>query len=177
MAQPTLVLEKKRRMTRKIRIPADFEPHARTIMAWAVHREWGAARERAEYELDTVIRAIAEDEPVMLLTPPDLVGAAKRRRFGPEVEIVPASRRHLDARHRPGLRQTRRRDDRHRPQLQYLGWLPPSPARRPPGAHLRFRRADCRHHLRSRRRRPPNRRQRPCHSDQKLPALPEPSPK
>lgn len=27
-----------------IRIPADFEPHARTIMAWAVHREWVPTR-------------------------------------------------------------------------------------------------------------------------------------
>jgi agmatine deiminase len=77
-------------MTDPIRIPADFEPHARTIMAWAVHREWGADRERVERELETVIRAIAEDEPVMLLTPPDLVGAARLRGFGPEVEIVPA---------------------------------------------------------------------------------------
>ena len=49
-------------MTDPIRIPADFEPHARTIMAWAVHREWGADRERVERELETVIRAIAEDD-------------------------------------------------------------------------------------------------------------------
>jgi hypothetical protein len=39
-----------------IRIPADFEPHARTIMAWAVHREWGADRERGERERGGVIR-------------------------------------------------------------------------------------------------------------------------
>jgi agmatine deiminase len=47
-----------------IRIPADFEPHARTIMARAVHRELGADREH-----DGVIRAVADDEPVILLTP------------------------------------------------------------------------------------------------------------
>jgi hypothetical protein len=29
-------------MTGRVRIPADFEPHARTMMAWAVHREGGA---------------------------------------------------------------------------------------------------------------------------------------
>jgi agmatine deiminase len=74
-------------MTDPIRIPADFEPHARTIMAWAVHREWGGDRER---ELQTVIRAIAEDEPLTLLTPPDLDGAARLRGFGPEVEVVSA---------------------------------------------------------------------------------------
>ncbi|SIO67016.1 agmatine deiminase [Bradyrhizobium erythrophlei] len=73
-----------------IRIPADFEPHSRTVMAWAVHREWGADRERVENELDTVIRTIAEDEPVTLLTPPDLIGAARARGFGAEVEIMPA---------------------------------------------------------------------------------------
>lgn len=77
-------------MSASIHIPADFEPHARTIMAWAVHREWGGDRERVERELDQVIRAIAEDEPVTLLTPPDLAGAARLRGFGPEVEIMPA---------------------------------------------------------------------------------------
>lgn len=77
-------------MTDPIRIPADFEPHARTIMAWAVHREWGGDRERVERELETVIRAVADDEPVTLLTPPDLAGAARLRGFGPEVKIVPA---------------------------------------------------------------------------------------
>lgn len=76
-------------MTDPIRIPADFESHARTVMAWAVHREWGDC-ERVERELETIVRAIAEDEPVTLLTPPDLVGAARLRRFGPEVEVVPA---------------------------------------------------------------------------------------
>jgi agmatine deiminase len=50
-----------------IRIPADFEPHARTIMARAVHRELAADREH-----DGVIRAVAADEPVILLTPPEL---------------------------------------------------------------------------------------------------------
>jgi agmatine deiminase len=77
-------------MTDQIRIPADFEAHARTIMAWAVHREWSGDSERIERELDTVIRAIAEDEPVTLLTPPDLLSAARLRGFGPEVEVVPA---------------------------------------------------------------------------------------
>jgi agmatine deiminase len=78
-----------RRMRPEIRIPADFEPH-RTIVAWAVHREWGTDVGRVERELDTVIRTVAEYEPVTLLTPPDLVGAARARRFGPEIEIVPA---------------------------------------------------------------------------------------
>jgi len=37
-----------------------------------------------------VIRTIAEDEPVTLLAPPDLVGAARARFAGAGVEIVPA---------------------------------------------------------------------------------------
>ncbi|MCC8950412.1 agmatine deiminase family protein [Bradyrhizobium sp. Arg62] len=73
-----------------IRIPADFEPHARVVMAWAVHREWGGDRDRVERELETVIRTIAEDEPVTLLTPPDLLGAARIRFAEADVEIVPA---------------------------------------------------------------------------------------
>ncbi|WP_152977507.1 agmatine deiminase family protein [Bradyrhizobium pachyrhizi] len=71
-------------------IPADFEPHANTVMSFAVHREWGSDRERVEDELEAVIRAIAEDEPVTLLTPPDLLGAVRSRGLPPEVEIVPA---------------------------------------------------------------------------------------
>lgn len=88
LAQPAF-LRRRRLMASGIRIPADFEPHARTVMAFAVHREWGADRERVERELETVIRAIAEDEPVTLLTPPDLVASARARGFGPDVEIVP----------------------------------------------------------------------------------------
>jgi agmatine deiminase len=74
----------------RIRIPADYETHGRTVMAWAVHREWGADRERVEQELDRVIRTIAEYEAVMLLTPPGLVQAVITRKFGAGVQIVPA---------------------------------------------------------------------------------------
>ncbi|MCP1942550.1 agmatine deiminase family protein [Bradyrhizobium japonicum] len=73
-----------------LRIAADFEPHANTVMSFAVHREWGSDRESVEDELEEVIRAIAEDEPVTLLTPPDLLGAVRSRGLPPEVEIVPA---------------------------------------------------------------------------------------
>jgi agmatine deiminase len=73
-----------------MRIPADHESHACTIMAWAVHREWGALREQVERELDCVIRCVAEYEPVALLTPPELVSDVRGRRFGPAVELVPA---------------------------------------------------------------------------------------
>lgn len=59
-------------------------------MSFAVHREWGSDREGVEGELEAVIRAIAEDEPVTLLTPPDLLGAVRSRGLPPEVEIVPA---------------------------------------------------------------------------------------
>lgn len=75
---------------REIRIPADHEAHACTIMAWAVHREWGAEKEQVERELEAVVRAIAEYDPIKLLTPAEMVPAARARKFGPEVEIVPA---------------------------------------------------------------------------------------
>jgi len=59
-------------------------------MAWAVHREWEAGRDQVERELDRIIRTIAEYEPIKLLTPPDLVPAAQARKFGSEVEVIPA---------------------------------------------------------------------------------------
>jgi agmatine deiminase len=61
------------------------------IMAWAVHRKWGADKEQVERELDCVVRTIAEYARIKLLTPPDPVPAARGRKFGPEVEIVPPS--------------------------------------------------------------------------------------
>lgn len=74
----------------QIRIPADHEPHVCTIMAWAVHREWGVQREPVERDLDAVIRIVAEYEPVKLLAPLDLVPTARARKFGPDVEVVAA---------------------------------------------------------------------------------------
>jgi hypothetical protein len=44
--------------TASVRLPADCEPHARAVMAWAVNHEWGADREWVGDELETVIRTV-----------------------------------------------------------------------------------------------------------------------
>ncbi|MCP1973899.1 agmatine deiminase [Bradyrhizobium elkanii] len=59
-------------------------------MAWALHPEWGAALGEVAEELRRIIVAIAEFEPVRLLTPRSLLGQAQAQAFGPNVEIVEA---------------------------------------------------------------------------------------
>ncbi|WFU68194.1 agmatine deiminase family protein [Bradyrhizobium brasilense] len=59
-------------------------------MAWALHPEWGAALSEVTDELRCIILAIAEFEPVRLLTPRSLLGQAKAQGFGRNVEIVEA---------------------------------------------------------------------------------------
>lgn len=91
MAKRAISDRRRGSVSHTIRIPADHEPHAYTIMAWAVHRrEWGAEVDMVERELDHVVRTIAEHEPVKLLTPATLAPATRTRRFGPNVEVVPA---------------------------------------------------------------------------------------
>ena len=90
VAKRAILVDHSSCMSDDIRLPADHEPHACTIMAWAVHQEWGAERTTVERELEEVIRAIADYEAVKLLTPPDLVPAARARRLGPGVEVIPA---------------------------------------------------------------------------------------
>lgn len=54
----------------RIRIPAEWEPHACCWMAWAVHREWGARdAARIKRDLTKVVHAIAGFEPIRLLAP------------------------------------------------------------------------------------------------------------
>jgi len=77
-------------MSLEINIPAEWEPHAFCLMAWAVHREWGSDVDHVKRELREVIRTVAEYEPVQLLVPPDLKAEAMHQNFGSNVEIVPA---------------------------------------------------------------------------------------
>lgn len=62
-----------------IRIPAEWEPHAACLMAWAVPAEWQDWTLRVKDELALVIRTVSEFEPVWLLTPPDGVAEARAR--------------------------------------------------------------------------------------------------
>jgi agmatine deiminase len=73
-----------------IRIPAEWEPHAFCLMAWAVHQEWGATVDNVKRELREVISTVAVYEPVRLLVPLDLMAEARHQNFSSNVEIVPA---------------------------------------------------------------------------------------
>jgi len=73
-----------------IRIPAEWEPHEFCLMAWAVHNEWGADTDAVEQELCGVIATIADYEPVVVLTPPDRLAAARAMLPSSNVTIVPA---------------------------------------------------------------------------------------
>ena len=75
-----------------IRIPAEWEPHACCWMAWAAQREeWRDWIHVVRNELAAVIEAVAEFEPVRLLTPLDQIAEACTRFSGSNVEIVEAS--------------------------------------------------------------------------------------
>jgi agmatine deiminase len=72
-----------------MRMPAEWSPHERTLMAWPARRSlWGAQYEQACSVHAAVARAVAAHEPVtMAATPGD--AAAARLACGPGVEVVP----------------------------------------------------------------------------------------
>jgi agmatine deiminase len=59
-------------------------------MAWAPHREWGSALSRLMEELRQIISAIADFEPVRLLTPRNLLAQAKAEMPRHNVEVIKA---------------------------------------------------------------------------------------
>lgn len=73
-----------------IRIPAEWEPHACCLMAWAVHSEWKGSVNKVKDELEAVIKTIAQFEPVRLLTPNDQFADAQARFSGQQIEIKEA---------------------------------------------------------------------------------------
>lgn len=72
------------------RLVPDWAPHSFCWMAWGLHPEWGTALGAVADELRRIIVAIAEFEPVRLLTPRNLLGQAKAQTLGPNVEVVEA---------------------------------------------------------------------------------------
>jgi len=54
-------------LDRRVRIPAEWEPHACCWMAWALRPGWGSALTKVKRELSEVIRTIAQYEPVRVL--------------------------------------------------------------------------------------------------------------
>lgn len=72
------------------RMPAEWEPHAATLMAWPARRElWGPAWEAAQAEYAGVANAIAAYEPVLMVVGPD-DHAQARRRLTRAVELLEA---------------------------------------------------------------------------------------
>ena len=71
-----------------VRLPAEFEPHERTLMCWPSRPSiWGTRFAQAKEDSATIARAIAAFEPVtMIARPADAASAAEH--CGPTVEIV-----------------------------------------------------------------------------------------
>ncbi len=61
-------------------MPAEWEPHAATLMAWPTRRElWGPTWEAAQAEYAGVANAIAAYEPVLMVVTPEQATTARRR--------------------------------------------------------------------------------------------------
>lgn len=72
----------------KIRRPAEFEPHARTWMAWPHRRDmYGETLPAMQKAYADVAHAIAEFEPVTMVAHPDHAGGA-RAQLGNGIEVI-----------------------------------------------------------------------------------------
>lgn len=71
------------------RMPAEWEPHTRCWMGWPTREAiWGKYLEAASEDYANIARAIAQFEPVVMLTPPGFTAMASEM-CGPAIEIVP----------------------------------------------------------------------------------------
>jgi agmatine deiminase len=69
-------------------MPAEWEPHERTLMAWPAREElWGDGLEEAYRDYATIARTIAAFEPVLMVAPPGAAGDV-RRECGQAVGVV-----------------------------------------------------------------------------------------
>lgn len=72
-----------------MRLPAEWEPHERTIMGWPCRRElWGAEMPRARVEYAAVAAAIAAFEPVSMVANPGADAQAARAALPAAAEVV-----------------------------------------------------------------------------------------
>ena len=72
-----------------MRLPAEWEPHARTLMGWPCRLElWGETIDRARDEYATVANAIAEFEPVTMIANPGADSVRARAACSAAVEIL-----------------------------------------------------------------------------------------
>src|SRR5262245_50376534 len=68
------------------RMPAEWAPHERCLMAWPTRPElWQGQYEAAKAEYAAVAQAIARFEPVLMVAPG--LGDDARRWCGPDVEV------------------------------------------------------------------------------------------
>ena len=73
------------------RMPAEWEPHERCLIAWPTRRElWGEHFERAKDAYAEIARTIAEHEPVVMVARPQDAADAVTR-CGPDVEVLAAA--------------------------------------------------------------------------------------
>jgi agmatine deiminase len=72
-----------------MRLPAEWEPHERTLMGWPCRLElWGETLEQACADYATVANAIAAFEPVTMIANPGADAAAARAACSGSVEVV-----------------------------------------------------------------------------------------
>jgi agmatine deiminase len=72
-----------------VRLPAEWEPHERTLMGWPCRLSlWGSELPRAREDYATVANAIAAFEPVTMIANPGDEAAGARAACGEGVEIV-----------------------------------------------------------------------------------------
>ncbi|MDH5373328.1 MAG: agmatine deiminase family protein [Acidimicrobiia bacterium] len=71
-------------------MPAEWEHHERTLMAWPVHPSWGRHLDRAREAFSDLANTIAQFEPLtMLVNPEDLYSAGRMLGTGIEILEVP----------------------------------------------------------------------------------------
>jgi agmatine deiminase len=72
-----------------VRLPAEWEPHERTLMGWPCRLElWGSELERARADYATVANAIAAFEPVTMIANAGADASGARAACGEGVEVV-----------------------------------------------------------------------------------------
>src|ERR1700748_2163435 len=71
------------------RLPAEWEPHERTIVGWPCRVElWGSTLEQARADYASVANAIAAFEPVTMIANPGADAAAAGAACGAGVEVA-----------------------------------------------------------------------------------------
>jgi agmatine deiminase len=77
------------RLRTAVRLPAEWEPHERTLMGWPCRRElWGQTLEQARADYAAVANAIAAFEPVTMIANPGEDSSRAGAACGANVDVV-----------------------------------------------------------------------------------------